>query len=42
MRLKPFPTFFALFCLPGLAAAGEKTVYGLNEYASLDRSEGVV
>ncbi|WP_223461380.1 MULTISPECIES: ATP-dependent zinc protease [Pseudomonas] len=36
MRLKPFPTFLYFLCLPGFAIAGEKTVYGLNEYASLN------
>src|SRR5438128_12374891 len=35
MRLKPFPTLLCLLCLPGVSAAAEKTVYGLNEYAKL-------
>lgn len=36
MRLKPFPTLFCLFLLlPGVSAAADKTVYGLNEYATL-------
>jgi len=35
MRLKPFPTFLYFLCLPGFAAAGEKTVYGRNEDAAL-------
>jgi hypothetical protein len=35
MRLKPFSTLLYCLCLPGFAVAGEKTVYGLNEYASL-------
>ncbi|MEB0151207.1 RimK/LysX family protein, partial [Pseudomonas sp. CCC2.2] len=28
-------TLLCLLCLPGLSLAGEKTVYGLNEYAEL-------
>lgn len=35
MTLKPFTAALYFMCLPGLAAAGEKTVYGLNEYAAL-------
>lgn len=35
MRLKPFPTLLCLLCLPGVSTAAEKTVYGLNEYATL-------
>ncbi|MEG1043016.1 MAG: ATP-dependent zinc protease, partial [Pseudomonas sp.] len=35
MRLKHLPLLLCLFCLPGLGYAGEKTVYGLNEYAQL-------
>lgn len=35
MRLKPFPTLFCLFLLPGVSVAANKTVYGLNEYATL-------
>lgn len=35
MTLKPLTAVFCFLCLPGLAAAGEKTVYGLNEYAAL-------
>lgn len=34
MTLKPLP-LFCLLLLPGLGAAAEKTVYGLNEYAQL-------
>ena len=36
MRLKPFPAFLYFLCLPGFTMAGEKTLYGLNEYASLN------
>ncbi len=36
MRLKPFPTFLCLLCLPAVSFAAGKTVYGLNEYAKLD------
>lgn len=36
MRLKPFPLLFCLSLLPGIAVAADKTVYGLNEYVSLD------
>ncbi|MEB0039964.1 MULTISPECIES: ATP-dependent zinc protease [unclassified Pseudomonas] len=35
MRLKPFLTFLCLLALPGLSAGADKTVYGLNEYATL-------
>lgn len=38
MRLKPFLLICLLFLpglMPGLCAAAEKTVYGLNEYAKL-------
>ncbi|SEN54658.1 Uncharacterized conserved protein [Pseudomonas sp. ok272] len=35
MRLKHLPSLLCLFCLPALGYAGEKTVYGLNEYAQL-------
>jgi hypothetical protein len=35
MRLKPFLLLICLLSVPGLAIAGEKTVYGLNEYAQL-------
>ncbi|AMB88027.1 ATP-dependent zinc protease [Pseudomonas agarici] len=36
MRLKPFSLLLLLLLgLPGLSLATEKTVYGLNEYASL-------
>lgn len=35
MRLKPFPLLFCLLFVPGLGVAAEKTVYGLNEYATL-------
>lgn len=35
MTLKPFTAALYFMCLPGLAVAGEKTVYGLNEYAAL-------
>jgi hypothetical protein len=35
MRLKPFPTLFYLLLLPGVSLAADKTVYGLNEYATL-------
>ena len=36
MRLKPFSLFFCLSLLPSLVAAADKTIYGLNEYVSLD------
>ena len=35
MRLKAFPPLLCLLCLPGMSAAADKTVYGLNEYARL-------
>src|SRR5437868_3388755 len=35
MRLKRFPAFLYFLCLPGVTMAGEKNVYGRNEYASL-------
>jgi hypothetical protein len=35
MTLKPLSAALCFICLPGLATAGEKTVYGLNEYAAL-------
>lgn len=35
MRLEPFALPFCLFLLPGLSLAAEKTIYGLNEYATL-------
>lgn len=35
MRLKAFSLLLCLLCLPGVSAAAEKTVYGLNEYARL-------
>ncbi|MDB6445559.1 ATP-dependent zinc protease [Pseudomonas sp. 21TX0197] len=35
MTFKPFSAVLCFICLPGFAAAGEKTVYGLNEYAAL-------
>jgi hypothetical protein len=35
MRLTAFPSLFCLLALPGLSAAADKTVYGLNEYARL-------
>lgn len=36
MRLKPLFALCSLLLLPGLAAAADKTIYGLNEYVSLD------
>lgn len=36
MTLKPFPLLLCLLLLPGVAAAADKTIYGLNEYVSLD------
>lgn len=36
MRLKPLSALCSLLLLPGLAAAADKTIYGLNEYVSLD------
>lgn len=36
MRLNSLPLLCCLLLLPGLAAAADKTVYGLNEYVSLD------
>lgn len=35
MTLKPLTAVLCFTCLPGLVLAGEKTVYGLNEYAAL-------
>ncbi|MDE1165601.1 MAG: ATP-dependent zinc protease [Pseudomonas sp.] len=35
MRLKSFPSLFCLLVMPGLSAAADKSVYGLNEYARL-------
>ena len=36
MRPNLLPILLCLFCLPGLCAATQRTVYGLNEYAALD------
>ncbi len=36
MRLKPFAIILSCSLLPGLSVAAEKTVYGLNEYVSLN------
>lgn len=36
MRPNLLPILLGLFCLPGLCAATQRTVYGLNEYAALD------
>ena len=35
MRLEPLALLFCLFLLPGLSLAADKTIYGLNEYATL-------
>ena len=35
MKLLPLYILAFLLCIPGLSLAGEKTVYGLNEYAEL-------
>ncbi|MBM7059383.1 ATP-dependent zinc protease [Pseudomonas sp. UL073] len=35
MRLEPLALLFCLLLLPGLSLAADKTVYGLNEYATL-------
>ncbi|MBC9250625.1 ATP-dependent zinc protease [Pseudomonas alcaligenes] len=36
MRLEPFALLLCCALLPGLSLAAEKTVYGLNEYVSLN------
>ncbi|MCY1292687.1 putative ATP-dependent zinc protease [compost metagenome] len=35
MRLEPLALLYCLLLLPGLSLAADKTVYGLNEYATL-------
>ena len=35
MKCFPLSILACLLCVPGLSLAGEKTVYGLNEYAEL-------
>ena len=35
MKFFPLYLLACLLCVPGLSLAGEKTVYGLNEYAEL-------
>ncbi|ALE87221.1 MULTISPECIES: ATP-dependent zinc protease family protein [Pseudomonas] len=35
MKFFPLYTLLCLLCVPGLSLGGEKTVYGLNEYAEL-------